>query len=211
MLKPPFPHDAWESGWDEKSFIAPDSVLTFGVDVAEERNASNIAVVGKRPDQSWHAEIVASRSGTAWLENWFRERAGTPKYGRMRVALQANGAPVSGLVSTFQGIDGLDVIEVGGRDVAGYCGRFYDAVCACSPDAGSDATPIYHRRQAVLDAAATEAQTKSLGEAWAWDRRKSRIDVSPLMAASMAFGAAVDPSKNQQANAWLENFGPRVF
>jgi len=189
-VEPPFPHDAWQKGIDPKSHIAPDSPLAFGLDVSEDRSMSYIAVVGRRPDRNWHVEIIEARKGTGWIVDWFARRAIKPEYKNMTVALQANGAPVSGLVDLLKAVDGLNVHEVGGRDVAGYCGRFYDAVCACSDETESDATPVYHRKGAAKDVAAMSGQLKPLGDALAWDRKKSMVDVSPMMAASMAFGLA---------------------
>ena len=47
--------------------------------------------------------------------------------------------------------------------------------------------------QPALDLAANIAATRPLGDgAWAWDRVKSKEDISPLVALTMAFGAATE-------------------
>lgn len=188
-VTPPFPIGAWESGQDAESSIASDSPLWWGVDVSDDRNRSSIAVCGLRDDGTYHVELVEYRSGVGWLQNWFAERA--PKYHGMRVALQAKGSPVAAMADIIGAVDGVDIVPCQGADVAGWSGRLYDAVSACDANTDSDSTPVYHRVQPALDLAANIAVTRPLGDgAWAWDRRKSLEDISPLVAVTMAHGAA---------------------
>lgn len=186
---PPFPVGAWEAGIDNDSFIAPDSPLWFGVDVSDDRTRASIAVCGLRPDRKMHAELVEYRPGVGWLQQWFAERA--PRYHGMRVAMQAKGSPVAAMKEIIEAVDGVEVIPCQGADVAGWCGRLWDAVAACDKNNASDSTPVYHRAQPALDLAANIASTRPMGDgAWAWDRKKSLEDVSPLVAVTMAHGAA---------------------
>jgi len=105
--------------------------------------------------------------------------------------LQGRGAPVSAMAELIGAIDGVEVCECIGRDLGAWCGRLWDAVAASADDADSDATPIMHLPQPVLDLAANTATTRPLGDgAWGWDRLKSREDVSPLVALTMAYGQA---------------------
>lgn len=189
-VAPPFPIGAWEAGKDDSSEIAPESPLFFGADVAADRLHASIAVCGKRADGSWHVELAEYRSGAAWLLGWFEKAA--PNYkGGMRVALQTRGAPVASMMDVIAAVDGVEIIECAGKDVAGWAGRMWDAVSACAPDSESDAVPVHHRTQPRLDLAANVAATRPMGDgAWAWDRNKSVEDISPLVAATMALGAA---------------------
>lgn len=67
----------------------------------------------------------------------------------------------------------------------------WDAVASCLPDSETDAVPVHHITQPALDLAANIAATRPMGDgAWAWDRNKSIEDISPLVAVTMAFGAA---------------------
>lgn len=198
-ITPPFPVDAWESGKDENSRIADGSALWFGIDIAADRSHSSIAVCGQRSDGSWHVELAEYRSGIGWLVKWLQNAA--PNYkGGMKVALQSRGAPVSSMYDVISAIDGVEVVDCSGKNVAGWCGRLWDAVAACLPDAETDATPVFHVSQPALDLAANIAATRPMGDgAWAWDRNKSIEDISPLVAVTMAFGAATNveqqPSK----------------
>ena len=193
-VTPPFPVGAWEKGKDESSFIAPDSQLWFGVDVSDDRNRSSIAVCGLRPDRAYHVELVEYRPGVGWLQGWFAERA--PKYRGMRVALQVKGSPVAAMADIIGAVDGVEIVPCQGADVAGWCGRLWDAVAACDEENESDSTPVYHLSQPALDLAANIAATRPLGDgAWAWDRKKSLEDISPLVACTMALGAATAVEK----------------
>lgn len=187
-IAPPFPVDAWDAGKDEKSRIEKNAALWWGVDISSDRTKSAIAVCGKRKDGDWHIELVEYRSGTGWLAGWFQNTA--PNYKNMRVALQSRGAPIASMTDIIGAIDGVDVVECSGKDVAGWCGRLWDAVAA-SADNDIDAVPVHHITQPALDLAANIAATRPLGDgAWAWDRNKSIEDISPLVAVTMAFGAA---------------------
>lgn len=188
-VTPPFPVGAWESGVDADSTIAPDSALWWGVDVSDDRTRSSIAVCGLRADRKWHVELVEYRVGVGWLQGWFADRA--PKYHDMKVAMQSKGAPISALIDIIGAVDGIEIMPCQGADVAGWCGRLYDAVSACDESTDSDSTPIIHRPQPALDLAANIAKTRPMGDgAWAWDRKGSLEDISPLVACTMAHGAA---------------------
>jgi hypothetical protein len=142
-----------------------------------------------RADRKWHVELVEYRVGVGWLQGWFADRA--PKYHGMKVAMQSKGAPISALVDIIGAVDGVEIMPCQGADVAGWCGRLYDAVSACDESTDSDSTPIIHRPQPALDLAANIAKTRPMGDgAWAWDRKGSLEDISPLVACTMAHGAA---------------------
>lgn len=109
-------------------------------------------------------------------------------------------------------IDGVEIIECAGKDVSGWCGRLWDAV-ASSADDDIDAVPVHHITQPALDLAANIAATRPLGDgAWTWDRNKSLEDISPLVAVTMAFGAATaaEPPKKVYESAYKER-GVRVI
>ena len=197
-ITPPFPIGAWDAGKDERSTIADDSPLYFGIDVSSDRLHTSIAVCGKRADGSWHAELAEYRSGSGWIVKWLQSAA--PNYpGGIRIALQSKGAPIASLMDVIAAIDGVEVIECCGKDVAGWCGRLYDAVSACDEGSETDAVPVYHITQPALDLAANIAVTRPMGDgAWAWDRNKSIEDISPLVAVTMAFGAATQVETNKQ-------------
>lgn len=205
-VTPPFPVDSWDKGKDEKSRIADNSPLWFGVDVSSDRTHASIAVCGKREDGNWHVELAEYRTGTGWLVKWFQNAA--PNYEGMKVALQSKGAPIASMMDVLAAIDGVEIVECHGKDVAGWCGRLYDAVAACADE--SDALPVYHITQPALDLAANIASTRPMGDgAWAWDRNKSMEDISPLVAVTMAFGAATQVEAAEKSTIYDSIYNTR--
>lgn len=202
----PFPEGSWDAGTDPESAAAEDSDLAFGVDVSGDRAHAAIAVAGTRPDGRRHVEVIAYRTGTTWALTWLAERA--PSYGGMRVAWQERGAPVSSMADELKRIEGVEPFEVGGRDLAAWCGRLWDGVSACLEGSDSDAVPVMHRPQPALDVAARTAATKPLGDsAWVFDRGRSPEDCSPLIACAMALGLLSRPAEDAPASAYTEERG----
>lgn len=188
-VAPPFPVGAWEKGIDPNSEIAPDSPLWWGVDISDDRNRASVAVCGLRADRTYHVELTEYRVGVGWLQGYFAQRC--EKYNGMKVALQTKGAPVSSMAEIIGAVDGVEIIPCQGADVAGWCGRLWDAVASLDEESGSNSVPVFHRAQPALDLAANIAQTRPVGGVWAWDRKKSLEDISPLVAVTMALGAAM--------------------
>ena len=85
---------------------------------------------GRRADGSWHIEVVARRVGTEWAIDWFRQRV---MRGRMKLAFQSRGAPVSGLAEQICTIQGIERIAIEGAELSNGWGRFYDGIAASAP------------------------------------------------------------------------------
>jgi hypothetical protein len=67
------------------------------------------------------------------------------------------------------------------REYAQACGGFFDAV---------DNRELRHLNTPELLAAVRGAVKRPLGEAWAWDRKNTHVDISPLVAATLALREA---------------------
>lgn len=188
-LPEPFPAGAWNGGQDAESFIREDSELYFGIDMSQDRKYTTIAVCGLRDDGNYHVEIIDRKAGTEWAVDWFRARA--PKYGNMKLAFQERGAPVSGLAEEICTIKGVTRLAQGGSDLSAGWARFYDAVAACAPEINRGGVKCYHLPQPALDTPGKTCQLRNLGGGVMLpDRTKSPDDISPLMAAAMAFAGA---------------------
>lgn len=191
ILPPPFPDGAWESGTDVNSFIPPEAEVFFGIDLSQDRRWTSIGACGIREDGNWHIETVARRVGTEWAIDWFRERA---LKGRIKLAFQSRGAPVSGLAEQICTIDGIERIGIEGADLSNGWGRFFDGVSACLPD--REGKKIYHLPQPVMDTPGHTMQLKQMGGGIKLpDRIKSPDDIAPLFACIMAFAAASKPQE----------------
>ena len=198
-LEPPFSDGAWEGGVDATSHFAKNAEVVLGIDVSRDRTKTAIAAAGLRSDRLWHVEVLAYQTGTAWAVEWLRKYI--TKYGECKIALQSRGAPVSSMLDTLRGIDGLEVVEWQGGDISAWTGRFFDSVNASAPGSDSDAVRVMHIPQPALDNAAMVAAVKNLGDsAAAFDRTNSTKDISTLIACAAAFGAATASVKRPKVN-----------
>jgi len=173
-----FPPGTWESGVTDDPNLDDDVQITdFTIDTSVERETTYILWGAERRDGKHWIEVTEGRSGQHWVADWFRARVS--KYPGMRVSLQARGAPVSTLLEELQEIEGLEVVPWQGTDLVNGTASFYDAVTA---EGGST---VCHLPTPALDLAASTAVPRALGDgAWAWDRKKSLMDISPLVAAT---------------------------
>lgn len=179
----PFPPGSWEASEDLDSAIAPDSRIVTCVDVSWDRSTAHIAAAGWRTDGLPHVEVIASRAGTDWVTGWYTD-PNHPERSSYPVAVQTSRSPASTLVESLNDAH-LDVLEWHGADIPAACGDFYDRVRQAIGEGDSD-TGLRHLRQPVLDVAASNAATKPSGDAWFWDRKKSSVDIAPLVAATGA-------------------------
>jgi hypothetical protein len=178
------------------SNIPLESDVYFGIDLSEDRRWTSIGVCGLRSDGNWHIEVVARAVGTEWAIDWFRARA---MRGKIRLAFQGRGAPVTGLAEQICSIQGVERFAIEGSDLSASWGRFWDGVAASDPATKRGGTKIFHLQQPVLDTPAKTMQLRQMGGGVALpDRRKSPDDIAPLFACIMAFAAA---TKTEKENA----------
>lgn len=191
-----FPDGTWDKGIDEESFIPEQEELFVCVDVSWNRTITNVVVAGRRADHRVHVEVVARAAGTDWVLDWLTSDDRPAWAG---VTVQATGAPASSLVEKMQ-LVGLPVTPWSGPDIGKAHGEFYDLVVK---------DQLRHRSQPALDVAATTAVTRPIGDGvWAFDRRRSPRDCSPLLAAVGAvwqMRPQVDESKKPMIHAWPED------
>lgn len=189
------PEPAWTSRLSPGSSLAPGARVAFAVDTSWDRTRSWIAVAGLRPDGVPHVEAVASAYGTEWVAAWLRARVAT--WQPVGIGLQGNAAPASSLLPELAADDTLPTRSLSGVDVARASGMFHDAVVA---------GPLAHLGQVQLDDAVRHATIRPLGDAWAWDRKGSPVDIAPLVAVSLALYVL---ATTEQPKPEPERYAPR--
>lgn len=168
--------DAW------RAVCEPDAAKTagpvaFAVDMTPSRAYSAIGVAGHRMDGRLQVELADHRPGSSWVVPRLVELA--VAYGPVAIAVDP-GSPVASLIPQMEAA-GLDMVKTTARDVAQACGGLFDAVC---PAEGSPT--LVHLGQKPLDDAVAGAVRRELGDAWAWSRRATHVDISPLVAVTLA-------------------------
>ena len=167
--------DQWGKCADARSRI--DGAVSLALDVTPSRSMASICAAGLRADGVPHVEVIGNRPGTAWVLEWF-----TPE--RVREYRSVTVDPVSAAGSLAGDLMrlGLQVHEVSGRQVATACGKFFD-LCVSGG--------LRHIEQSPLSGAVAGAKRRKLGDAWAWHRRDTVVDVSPLVACTLALLSVV--------------------
>lgn len=193
--------EAWSAAEDASS-QALDPVA-FAVDVTPDRSAACIAMCGVRDDGLLHVEVIDHRSGTGWVRG--RLKTLVERWSPCAVALDVGG-PGGSLAADLEDEDdgiGMALTKPKYRDAAAACGALYDAVVR-PKDADADwASTLRHIPHPALSAALSGADKRPLGDAWAWDRRSVSVDISPLVAVTLARWAYVTrPREEDDVETW---------
>jgi hypothetical protein len=162
--------NAWMSCTDQASKANDPVCLAF--DVRPDRGYAAIAAAGRRPDGLAHIEVIDHKSGTGWVVDRLDALA---KHKPLAVVCDAAG-PAASLLAECEK-RGIDVTVVSAKDHAQACGLLFDGV---------DQKTLRHLGTPELAAAIKGAVKRPLGDAWAWSRKSSAVDISPLVACTLA-------------------------
>jgi hypothetical protein len=147
--------------------------ICLAFDCTPERSAGSIAAVGRRDDGFAQLEIPDHRNGVAWIP----ERLAALDERHMPLAILCDAAgPAGSLLPACYEL-GLNVETVTAPDLGKACGLIFDKV---------ETSELRHLGGTDLRNAVRGATKRSLGEAWAWSRRNSTVDISPLVAGTLA-------------------------
>ncbi len=178
-----FDRDEWEAIKDTESRIEGPPVLAL--DVSPDRSSSAIAVAGRRGDGLIHIELIERRRGTGWVAG--RLAALTEKHGVTIIVLDGR-SPAGSLQREIEEELDFEVTVTSTTEYTQACGEIFDAV---------PQKTMRHGGQDELDVAVRGAATRPLGEAWAWSRKKSDADITPLVAVTLARWGAVTQGEEE--------------
>lgn len=164
------PAAAWEAV--NSPTVQPDGRVVFAIDCNPERSSSSIAV----SDSEGRVELLEHDRGTGWLVTRAQQLA---QKWSASVAVDPGG-PAGSFIPDLKA-QSVPIIEVGGGDLTKACGLFFDAVID---------RHIQVRSDARLDLAVAAANKRPAGDAWVWTRKASSTDISPVVAATIAYWAA---------------------
>jgi hypothetical protein len=165
--------------------VSPAGRVVFGVDVHDERSSASIVAVSERRE----VEVVEHRDGVDWVV----ERVGElcEKWDTM-CAYDVTG-PVATLAHELGSL-GRRLVSINGADMTKACGQFFDDVVE---------SRLRVKRDKGFDIAVAGARRRFVGDAWKWVRRDSSVDITPLVAATVALWAVgVYKPKRAIDNVW---------
>jgi hypothetical protein len=166
-----------------------DLPRAFAIDTTPDRTKTSIAVAELRPDGLTHLEIVEQIPTATAVETIVARIAELDKKWKP-CAIAIDPAGPSGAFIPVLEREGIRVTPesrkhtqlelVGARAHAQACGAWYDDTIN---------SKIRHSDQPHLNIALQGAARRPLGEAWAWTRKDSAVDISPLVAITLAHHA----------------------
>lgn len=162
--------EQWALCFDSTSKAADP--VAFAVDVSPD-GAASIAVAGAGRDGVAHVEVIEHRPGTQWVPNRLTELV--RRWNPSTVVLDA-GAPAGALLPELDR-QRIQVTKVAGREAAQAAVAFGAAV---------NEGGVRHIDQPDLNAAVQAAKRRMVGDLWAFGRRGSFVDISPLVACALA-------------------------
>jgi hypothetical protein len=169
------PLDAWTHCTDQAS-RASDR-LALAVDVSPDRSIASVALAGQRRDGLWHIELDEHRNGVGWLLDHITARC---ERNEIRAVVIDGASPAASIVDALK-LRRIKVTTTGPRDMAQACGSFFD---------GSLEGWLRHIDQPQLNMALGAARKRALGDAWAWNRKNTVSDITPLVACTLALWGA---------------------
>lgn len=171
--------NAWDDLEDAESKIS--GPVTFAVDVSPERSWTSVAAAGRRADGNGHVEVFERRSGTGWVVEFL-----VALWEAQKVPIRLDAySPAGSFIGELES-RGVQVVNVSPREHAQACGSLFDAV---------ENETLRHRVDPALRAAVVGAKDRPMGDAWLWSRTHSNVDISPLVAATLAWGGIPERGK----------------
>ncbi len=174
------PLDVWAGLFDKDSRL--ESHRQFALDVSPDRRWATFGVAGRRHDGRLHVETAHREPGTKWV----LDRA-VELWDRWRTAIRIDKtSPAASFIVPLRE-RAVEVVEVSTAEHAQACGQFIDAAI-------NDG--LRHLGQVSLDSALRGAVLRASGDAELWGRRSSKVDITPLVAVTLALGGVPQESKS---------------
>jgi len=165
--------------WDSRATTTPATsggALAFSLDASPTMDYVSIAAARKVGEVT-HVEVVehgSAKAGTQWVLDFFAD----PKRRRIPVVIDYY-CPLSFLAPDLQKL-GIKVIIPRAAEFAADCAAFVNA---------AQEGRLTHFDQIQLNKAVAGASKRTILETqWAWNRKTHDIDITPLVAATLAHG-----------------------
>ena len=152
-------------------------------DVSPNRRSS-ISAAGRNQNGDWHVEVGENRAGTSWLPDKLAELV---EHFDLSEVYAAASSPAMSAVHDVEEA-GIKVGIVSIEEHAQACGRLVDVV---------QEKTLRHLGSAELADAIRGAATRPLGDAWLWSRKATAVDISPLVASTLALSAAMEQGEGE--------------
>lgn len=164
--------------WESRATLEPTTVgpIAFGVDASPNLDYVSIVAARKGADET-HVEVVeqgSARAGTQWIVDWLAK----PERRRRPVVVD-EWSPAAFLIPDLEAA-GIKVTKSNTQMLTTWCAQFVNAAVEGS---------LTHFDQVQLNRAVAGASKRNIRDGqWAWNRKQHDINITPLVAATLAFG-----------------------
>lgn len=180
------PLESWAECADPDSNPATRPV--FAIDVSPGSRSASIAACMVRSDGLPHVEVVAHAPDVAWVAGRCQELLAHSPRGWVLDPAGPAGALLPDLFAV-----GIEPQEMTSRDLGQACEAFSAAVAEHA---------VRHLADPVLTRAIAGAGRRDIGDGlWAWSRRRSEVDIAPLVAVTEAIWASATWAEEPPAAA----------
>lgn len=176
----------WAACLEAALTVDPNAIkpVCFAIDVNPERTSSAIAACGRRADGKWVGAVIKHAPGTDWV---VPEMVDLGRKHRPVAVVWDKLSQANSLAEDMKSARIRNLKPTDTRELVDACGRLYDAVTQRDENGEPQ---FVHIGQPELDAALAGASDRNLGDAWAWQRRTSTADITPLVAVTLALWGA---------------------
>lgn len=179
-----------QAKWSELGVPVPPRIdsVAYGLAVAADASWSSVGSAGRLPGGDLYIDTVQFQEGTSWVVGFLAEL-----YNRKRLPIRIDPAGSEGAFIRPLREEGVEVIEVGGREYQQACGELLAAI---------DAGRVRHINQTPLNRAVAAAGRRDVGKegGWVWVR-PGAVDISPLKAATLAL-SGVELKRKPRIHVW---------
>ena len=175
------PHAAWQRCADVGA--QRGETVAYAIDAAPDGTSASIAA-----SDGLVAVVLENGPSTSWVAG----KMAALLFARPGVVFLDQRSPAGALLVDLKDA-GVAVEDVSPQQHAQACGGLLAAVTHEGPE-----RRFIHTDQPHLNAAVTGATRRAYGDAWAWSRRSSRVDISPLVAVTLARWGALTKSASYE-------------
>lgn len=205
----PTSDEAWrvisEEAWLQRvsELASPQTPFVFAIDTTPNKDYSCITVAGLDGEGGLCVEITGDeqidyRPGTKWVVP--RIKSLVHRWKPAAVIIDKSGQ--AGAFWDELERAGVPLEAPNAREAAQAAGSFFTGIVP----AANNVPHIWHRDQEPLTSAVRGAERRDLAGLWAWDRRTTNVDISPLVSATLAawgHGKFSERKSNDVMCAWV--------
>ena len=153
--------------------------LVIAFDMDNERAHTSIAVAGGLPGGLVQAELIENREGHPF---WLVDRLVELNRKHRPVRILVNGSSPANTEITKLENKKIEIYRVSAPEMVTACGQFYDH---CRSDPEHSPTGRFAPNP-TLNTSVSNARKRELGDGWAWARRDTASDISPVVSITLA-------------------------